>query len=917
MNVVGKVGSLISQGVYSVATPFHPFGGAVDIIVVQQQDGTYRSTPWYVRFGKFQGVLKGAEKIVRITVNDVEANFHMYLDNSGEAYFIKEVVSGESSDAHGVLSDSNSLQGIQEQRSLKDNTNVNNEEHNGNFCVNESGVPNGEDQLQDERVSLNSDQNKMAESDSDRRFYEFQDDQSSLDGSVELSEYGSNRYENLDSVDHYVESQDLNSEVVLVSIDGHMLTAPISSSERNADDLQLNTPQFHLGPGQGTELCEGNEDFGTGEGSLAADYLNDLGTSAPEVMCEKSCNASTDSYAFGYQLEVCEGDGEHCCQVQENETVSGHENNLCAHGNVEAAPVGIKKEELFQSCLELPALAMQDENVGKQDINSSLKIHNKVDDLLEKSAIASQPATENGDVGISRNGNGPTLCNSGPPESLISNDLQVEAELIEEKVNASHIDSDNISVHSVSLSKELEEHVDNAVAVEGVEASPRGSNLEVEYSKIEMVGSQVSATGDKLKTDSRLQISLCKNLLHGGMGLDAAADVFDAHCISEENFKLSAASIIKNENLVVRFQGRYLSWDKAAPFVLGMAAYGLDLPIDSKDVIPVDHDDATKPGDDGSGIASTSSGRRWRLWPIPFRRVKTLEHTASNSSSEEVFVDSEAGLQNQPVEPDPTCTSDSQSSQKQLLRTNVPTTEQISSLNLKEGQNMVTFSFSTRVLGLQQVDAHIYLWKWNARIVISDVDGTITKSDVLGQFMPLVGKDWTQSGVARLFCAIKENGYHLLFLSARAIVQAYLTRSFLLNLKQDGKALPSGPVVISPDGLFPSLYREVIRRAPHEFKIACLEDIKALFPSDYNPFYAGFGNRDTDELSYRKIGIPKGKIFIINPKGEVANSQHPVDVKTYTSLHTLVNDMFPPTSMIEQEDYNSWNYWKLPLPDLD
>lgn len=45
-----------------------------------------------------------------------------------------------------------------------------------------------------------------------------------------------------------------------------------------------------------------------------------------------------------------------------------------------------------------------------------------------------------------------------------------------------------------------------------------------------------------------------------------------------------------------------------------------------------------------------------------------------------------------------------------------------------------------------------------------------------------------------------------------------------------------------------------------------LQDIKKLFPSDYNPFYAGFGNRDTDELSYRKIGIPKGKIFIINPK---------------------------------------------------
>lgn len=49
-------------------------------------------------------------------------------------------------------------------------------------------------------------------------------------------------------------------------------------------------------------------------------------------------------------------------------------------------------------------------------------------------------------------------------------------------------------------------------------------------------------------------------------------------------------------------------------------------------------------------------------------------------------------------------------------------------------------------------------------------------------------------------------------------------------------------------------------------EINVLQDIKRLFPSDHNPFYAGFGNRDTDEISYRKIGIPKGKVFIINPK---------------------------------------------------
>lgn len=52
-----------------------------------------------------------------------------------------------------------------------------------------------------------------------------------------------------------------------------------------------------------------------------------------------------------------------------------------------------------------------------------------------------------------------------------------------------------------------------------------------------------------------------------------------------------------------------------------------------------------------------------------------------------------------------------------------------------------------------------------------------------------------------------------------------------------------------------------------EFMLSSLlQDIRALFPSDRNPFYAGFGNRDTDEISYLKVGIPKGKIFIINPK---------------------------------------------------
>uniref|UniRef100_A0A5K1BF54 Lipin N-terminal domain-containing protein n=1 Tax=Nymphaea colorata TaxID=210225 RepID=A0A5K1BF54_9MAGN len=91
MNAVERLGSYITRGVYTVARPFHPFGGAIDIIVVEQQDGTFKSTPWYVKFGKFQGVLKRREKLVTVSVNGVEAEFHMFLDHKGEAYFLKEV----------------------------------------------------------------------------------------------------------------------------------------------------------------------------------------------------------------------------------------------------------------------------------------------------------------------------------------------------------------------------------------------------------------------------------------------------------------------------------------------------------------------------------------------------------------------------------------------------------------------------------------------------------------------------------------------------------------------------------------------------------------------------------------------------------------------------------------------------------
>ncbi|XP_038903657.1 phosphatidate phosphatase PAH1-like [Benincasa hispida] len=916
MNVVGKVGSLISQGVYSVATPFHPFGGAVDIIVVQQQDGTFRSTPWYVRFGKFQGVLKGAEKIVHISVNGIESNFHMYLDNSGEAYFIKEVETGQGNEVDGVTDHlvKDVIYGDSKDEHNKKLFVTGRLEHS----VSDSTVV----QLRDENNSMAVPRIERAESDVEHRFYDFQDEQSSVEDLVEVSESDSNRYENLEN-ESSAESQGTDSEVILVSVDGHILTAPILATEQNTEDVQLSTPQFHLGPGEGTEFCEDNE-F-TGEDAWAADYIKQLDTSTENVTSNKVGALSNESNGSVYELVVSERDVKHISQTEETSGTQVQEDDLVQSDSEDVRI--IIEEEIFKSCLELSELAKRAGNTDSENAVSPVEAGN----LEEKfNMIVPSVSETNGNVIDSRDKNG-THSDSDSDSALVNMtpELLVKAGGTEEnEFGEEQATSDDKCVVSVHNNDPLNiKQFDTVEGIERMDSGSQGPVADDESNVRQLEESPVDVLCGRIQHHSTgFEISLCGNELHPGMGLHAAAEAFDAHRVSAEEFEKSASSIIKNENLIIRFGERYMSWEKAAPIVLGMAAFGIDLEVDPKDAISVEQDDSLRAEEDES--TPTPAGRRWRLWPIPFRRVKTLDHSNSNSSNEEIFVDSESTLQNLQAEQSPRLQNlqaeqsprlqngSKEPFKRQLVRTNVPTTEQIASLNLKEGQNMIAFTFSTRVLGTQKVDAHIYLWKWNARIVISDVDGTITKSDVLGQFMPLVGKDWTQSGVARLFTAIKENGYQLLFLSARAIVQAYLTRSFLLNLKQDGKALPNGPIVISPDGLFPSLFREVIRRAPHEFKIACLEDIKKLFPPDYNPFYAGFGNRDTDELSYRKVGIPKGKIFIINPKGEVAIS-HRIDVKSYTSLHTLVNDMFPPTSLVEQEDYNAWNFWKMPLPDIE
>ncbi|KAL7748650.1 lipin Ned1 [Sorochytrium milnesiophthora] len=211
--------------------------------------------------------------------------------------------------------------------------------------------------------------------------------------------------------------------------------------------------------------------------------------------------------------------------------------------------------------------------------------------------------------------------------------------------------------------------------------------------------------------------------------------------------------------------------------------------------------------------------------------------------------------------------------------------QQLKKLNLKKGVNTVTFSVTTRMQGRATCTARIFFWDESVNIVISDIDGTITKSDALGQLLTMAGRDWTQLGVAGLYTLINSNGYQIVYLTSRAIGQAHATRS------------------------------EVIQRRPEVFKIACLKQIRSLF-KERNPFHAGFGNRHTDAVSYNAVGISPSRIFTINPVGEL-KLELLEDYKTsYVLLQDMVDHIFPPVTDHIDPEFNDFEYWRVAMADV-
>ncbi|CAO3610855.1 unnamed protein product [Cunninghamella blakesleeana] len=452
----------------------------------------------------------------------------------------------------------------------------------------------------------------------------------------------------------------------------------------------------------------------------------------------------------------------------------------------------------------------------------------------------------------------------------------------------------------------------------------------------------------------RIEMSLCGFSAFGSDEKENA-NVFEEHQITYDTF-MHNPNLLNDKRLVFRYEHRYYATGHTGPLFTSLLLYKKPLQETSNH----DHHDATSDGTDSR--ESYLFGKGWRQWlsrssvaaPSSTEQNNTNDHKKeddeekgkddNNKSKDNLVKDNHHHDENKKHE-DITTTfttttktttvgwnaeHEQHNTSNLDLQNNLPrknyaktlrlTSEQLKHLKLNKGVNTISFSVSSAYQGTATCAAKIFFWDYDVSVVISDIDGTITKSDTLGHVFTMIGKDWTHNGVAKLYTDICNNGYKILYLTSRAIGQADYTRDYLKKVEQDKYQLPDGPVIMSPDRLFTSFHREVIMRKPEAFKMACLKDILRLFGEKHNPFVAGFGNRITDAISYRSVGVPSSRIFTIDPYGDVKLELVKGFTSSYIHLNDLVDQMFPPLNPKKADtdlEYNDWNFWKQPLPEIE
>ena len=834
----------------AVSTVLPSTGGAIDLIAVKQRDGSLKCSPFYVRFGKYQGLIRGREKVVTVTVNGVLMDFTMRLGRSGEAFFVvydpdnpEAWVTANGSESEGDTDDDDPEVGSALDPRVaphatpgsRSSPGESDEETTHPYLRSQASVR--------RRLAVASEGGDGTEARS---------------GIPEENEDESTPVATLDDLKHLAESRGTPNQ----TLDELREVATALEAEERSNENGATSSSAGAGPG---------------ESKNGSQRLGQRQPTKPKIPSLGSSPAKDNGWGWlGWR-----GAGQAKGGLGTASTTPMGKQSTTPAGSVSVAAATMRTGSVADP--STPRSVASSASTASEAAPTT-RVSSRPDLLVAGDdtgvgGIAVPPYDRGylseAEAEVALTGQLPERTRAGRRPKGRSEPPAVTTATVSIASSPAHpprgIDGEvkrarRTSEGSVTGGGEMDTEAVPRMDTDTTTGTSSGEEREKEAAAL------ISRlTLEDLNTQShvtlpRLELSLC-----GGNLAE-----FDEHAVEPGLFAADPAAITTHPKLAVRpwrppgmEAAPALPWAAAMPHLLGHMAFGTPLPTSYLPSLPL-----------GAGGARASTPAK-----IP-REDTAAMMNALDGEPRAAGVSAVNGGSPVPRRP-----------RRKFRKSVTLDPDKVAQLGLRPGKNVIAFSFSSRVWGRQEVQAHAYLWDWNAKIVVSDVDGTITKSDLRGHVAAMVGKDWNHEGVAQLYNNIRDNGYQLMFLSSRAISHSKGTRRYLEKLTQDGETLTQGPVMLAPDPLSTALYREVVVRRPQEFKMRCLKTIRDLFPPDWNPFYAGFGNRETDTVSYAHVGVPPGRNFTINPKSEVVaeTTRH---TKTYSlaGINRLVYEVFPPVA---------------------
>ncbi|XP_054135944.1 phosphatidate phosphatase LPIN1 isoform X1 [Melozone crissalis] len=920
MNYVGQLAGQVFVTVKELYKGLNPatLSGCIDIIVVRQPDGNLQCSPFHVRFGKM-GVLRSREKVVDIEINGEAVDLHMKLGDNGEAFFVQETDNDQEVipyhlSTSPILSEGTALMESQ----LKWNS---------------------IDRIRNLDTNASSQVPPQAHG-----------SQPSTETSPVCSSVKKRRKKRRKST-HKIDSLKREDTHGDTSEDEDMFPIEISSEEEKEplDNSRIPVPDVFVDDVSDTKapavsVLSQSAPYAHSDGEWSP--LKSPSDSRPPTPQSDSelVSKPTDRSGLKDNPHMHWAWGELPQAAKASSLLKPKEPSMADVNPSESTHFRVIQSssvEEFNTVSPLPALGQADAAIAGESEPLSAET-NKPETELPGAAEPPLPATEE----IKQ----AAACSAQPTGKMDSPSRKKDK-------RSRHLGADGVYLDDLTdMDPEVAalyfpKNGDNTQSRSTADVGPRPASHSPQSAGSSGVDSGAESTSDGIRDLPSIAISLCGGLTENK---EITKEEFLEHAVTYQQF-VDNPAIIDDPNLVVKIGNKYYNWTTAGPLLLAMQAFQKPLPkysclsyfraaLDTirfcfsriygpqtATVESIMRDKMPKKG-----------GRWWFSWRGRNSTIKE-ETKPEQGISESGLTEESSQMSRANRIKDESSSSDedpraakqnlgslqansshlsllSGISYKKSLRL---TSDQLKSLKLKNGPNDVTFSVTTQYQGTCRCEGTIYLWNWDDKVVISDIDGTITRSDTLGHILPTLGKDWTHQGIAKLYHKVSQNGYKFLYCSARAIGMAGMTRGYLHWVNERGTVLPQGPVLLSPSSLFSALHREVIEKKPEKFKVQCLTDIKNLFYPNTEPFYAAFGNRPADVYSYKQVGVSLNRIFTVNPKGELIQEHAKTNISSYVRLCEVVDHIFPLLKRSNSSDfpcsdtYSQFTYWREPLPPFE